>query len=173
MFVFLSFLTWNTTAQKFIQDKLATKITFKIKNFGSYVDCQFSDVNFDVSFNKNDLTNSYINTTIAVSSVDTNNKSRDKSLKKEKYFNVAKFPNIILKSTKIEMIDTNSYNLIGDLTIKGTTKSITIPIILSQDGNKLSINADFEINRLDYKVGKSNIILSKKVIAKVNYLGKK
>ena len=171
MFVFLSFLTWNTTAQKFIQDKLATKITFKIKNFGSYVDCQFSDVSFDVSFNKNDLTNSYINTTIAVSSVDTNNKSRDKSLKKEKYFNVAKHPNIILKSTKIEMIATNSYNLIGDLTIKGTTKSITIPITLSQEENKLNINADFEINRLDYKVGKSNIILSKKVIEKVIYFG--
>ncbi|SNR14073.1 conserved protein of unknown function [Tenacibaculum jejuense] len=173
MFAFLCVTTWNLTAQKFVQNQSETKITFKIKNFGSYVDCLFSDVNFDVNFNKNDLTNSYINTTIAVSTVDTNNKSRDKSLKKEKYFNVTKYPNITLKSRKIEMIDANSFRLTGDLTIKGITKIVTIPIKVSNQENKLNISADFEINRLDYKVGKSSFILSKKVIAKVNYLGTK
>ncbi len=170
---FLSVTSLNLTAQKFVQNQSATKVMFKIKNFGSYVDCMFSKADFEVKFDKNDLANSYINTTIAVSSIETQNKSRDKSLAKKKYFNVAEYPNITLKSTKIEMIDTNLYNLTGDLTIKGTTKSITIPIKLSEKDNKINITSDFTIDRLDYKVGKSSFILSKKVIAKVNYLGAK
>ncbi len=173
LLAFLSVTTWNLSAQKFVQDQSATKVMFKIKNFGSYVDCMFSKVDFDVKFDKNDLANSYINTTIVVSSVETKNKSRDKSLAKKKYFNVAEYPNITLKSTKIEMVETNLYNLTGNLTIKGTIMSITIPIKLSEKGNKLSINSDFSIDRLDYNVGKSSLILSKKVIAKVNYLGTK
>ncbi|WP_075343465.1 YceI family protein [Tenacibaculum agarivorans] len=173
LLTFLAFSVLSSNAQKLIQNESRTMVTFKIKNFGSYVDCIFTKVKFEGSFDQNDLANSYINAIIDVSSVDTNNTSRNKSIAKEKYFHVAKYPNITLKSTKIEMVDTNLYNLIGDLTIKGTTKKVTIPIKISEKDNQINISSDFTINRLDYNVGKGSLILSKKVVAKVNYLASK
>ncbi|MFY7672113.1 YceI family protein [Tenacibaculum sp. MEBiC06402] len=171
--ILLAFCTIGLQAQKYIQEDSKTTVDFKIKNLGFYVDCKFEKINFEVSFDKNDLANSYINAIIEVSSLDTDNETRNKSLAEEKYFNTAKHPNITLKSSKIEYVDNNTYNVTGNLTIKGTTKKVIIPIQVTEKSNHLEITSDFTLNRLDYKVGKGSLILSKSVIAKVNYFGAK
>src|SRR5690606_1999363 len=63
---------------------------------------------------------------IDASSIATNNNDRDTHLKSPDFFEVDKFPEITFKSTSINKIDDDDYELIGDLTIKGVTKEITL-----------------------------------------------
>lgn len=171
--ILISINTLMINAQALTQDTNKTTVTFKIKNFGSYVDGDFSEVTIESNFDKNNLSNSFINATIDVTTIDTDNATRNKSLSEKKYFDIANYKNITLTSTKIEKKSDNRYTLKGKLTIKKTTKEVSIPLMVSESGNKVIIQSDFEINRLDYNVGKKSWVMSKDVKIKVNYVASK
>lgn len=65
--------------------------------------------------------------TINASSIDTRNADRDGHLKSNDFFDMENHPQITFTSTKIEGNGSGGLDVTGDLTIKGTTKSITIP----------------------------------------------
>lgn len=160
-------------SQEWTQNKEQTKVSFKIKNFGVNVDGDFSDVKIETNFNPDNLSQSYINANIAVKSITTGIESRDKSLLKEDYFDVENHKNIVLKSTKIEKKPDGSFTLLADLTIKGKTKQLEIPLTVSNTNSELRINAKFTINRKDFKVGGGSFIMSKNVKVEVVYSGTK
>lgn len=145
------------------QSNNSTQINFKIKNFGSYVNGSFSDVNVDSNLDLNNIDESYINGEIAVKSIDTNNKKRDNHLRSEDYFEVSIYPKIILTSTKIKKISDEKFILIAKLTIKKTTRTVEIPIEINQDNDDLKMIAKFDINRRDYSVGGKSWVLSNEV----------
>jgi len=107
-------------------------------------------------FDPNHLNASSFNLTIAVNSFHTNSNGRDKDMKSDKYFDVAKYPNIHFKSSKVEKKG-DQYQAIGALTIRDISKTVTLPFDAKKnaDGGYV-ISSTFDINRLDYKVGESN-----------------
>jgi polyisoprenoid-binding protein YceI len=66
------------------------------------------------------------------------------------------YPDIVFKSTNISGtgIGNNQYDLkiVGDLTLHGVTRQITIPTKVSLTGNELRAQGEFSINRSDFKV---------------------
>ena len=140
------------------------KVAFTIKNMGISVKGVFTDFKFESEFNKNELNNSFINASIRANSIDTDNSKRDKDLKKAKYFGVDQFPLIKFTSTKIDKQTENTYLLEGNITVKNISKKIIIPLEID-DNNFLKAN--FELNRLDYKVGSKNWIMSEIVFVEV------
>jgi polyisoprenoid-binding protein YceI len=97
-----------------------------------------------------------IDATIDVASIDTRNSDRDNHLKSADFFDAETFPDIHFVSTSITSKDEDEYTITGDLTIKGTTKSITFeaeagapiddPYGLKRSGASLS----FSIDRRDF-----------------------
>jgi polyisoprenoid-binding protein YceI len=93
--------------------------------------------------------------TIDASSISTNVDARDNHLKSPDFFDVAQFPSITFKSTKIEQ-DGSDITITGDLTMHGTTKPVTLKGELSSAvkdpwGNQrtaLAVNG--KINRKDW-----------------------
>ena len=65
---------------------------------------------------------------INAESIDTAHEMRDKDLRSDRFFDVAKYPRIVFQSTRIEKKGAESYVVHGDLTIKGVTKPIAIPM---------------------------------------------
>ena len=65
--------------------------------------------------------------TINASSIDTRNADRDGHLKSNDFFDMENHPEITFTSTKIAPNGSGGVDVTGDLTIKGTTKSVTIP----------------------------------------------
>ncbi len=169
IFVSLFFISETVIAQS---DVTAT-VDFKIKNIGVYVKGNFSEATITSNFDKNDLENSFINAVIAINSINTNNKKRDKHLLEDDYFNVDKYKQMELVSTKIEKVSDNNYRLTGTLTIKKTSKTVYIPLVIRDDNQSLSIDADFEVNRRDYGVGGSSWVMSNTVKIKVKHTVKK
>lgn len=70
---------------------------------------------------------SNLSVTIDVASVNTNSPDRDGHLKSGDFFDVAQFPTITFVGTGFDVTDDSNVDVTGDLTIKGVTRSITIP----------------------------------------------
>jgi polyisoprenoid-binding protein YceI len=102
--------------------------------------------------------NSSVNITIQVDSVDTRNGQRDGHLRTNDFLDIEKFPTITFASTAIKHVDGNDFEVTGDLTIKGITKSVTLPLeyqgaATDPYGNKrVGFEGSTSINRSDYGV---------------------
>ncbi|UUI05247.1 YceI family protein [Oceanobacillus jeddahense] len=85
--------------------------------------------NFDAQINADpeDLSNADIQVTIDVESINTRNKDRDDHLRSADFFDAENYPKITFIATDIKKSD-NNYEVTGDLTLKGTTKPVTLDV---------------------------------------------
>ena len=88
----------------------------------------FQKVSGIASLDDRDLTRSKVEVTIDAASIDTREAKRDEHLKSPDFFDVAKYPTIAFRSTKVEKAGAG-YKVTGDLTIHGVTK----PVVLTVD----------------------------------------
>lgn len=128
-------------------------VSFKLKMLGSTVEGKFKGFSGTLKFDANNLATSSLNASVEVATIDTDNNLRNRHLKeKEDFFNVAKYPLLKMKTTKIEK-DGNNFVGYFDLTIKETTKSVKIPFTFKQEGNNAVFQGSAVINRRDWSVG--------------------
>lgn len=177
-YLFLSFLFFQPLpkSQEFAPTDVGSKVHFVIKNFGINTGGDFTGLKGSIIFNPNDLTTSQFNVTVAASTVDTDNQSRDKSLRSAEYFDVQKYPDIRLTSTKISATNktaTGFYYFTGNISIHGVTKTISFPFKAELINNDYLFTADFDLNRLDFGVGEKSSVLSNKVSLSLKVMAKK
>src|SRR5262249_31777823 len=79
-----------------------------------------------VSFDEQNPAASKVDVTIDASSIDTRQEQRDAHLRSPDFFDVAQYPSLHFVGKKIEGDLSGDFKLIGDLTIRGITKSITL-----------------------------------------------
>ena len=146
-------------------------INFTINNFGLTTKGSLKGLNGTIVWNNKNTNASNFLISVDASSINTNNSLRDNHLKKADYFNVAKFPNIIIKSTKIMSLDnTNSFEMEADLTLKGVTKKVKIPFTATAQTNSVLFNGKLEIDRKDFGIGGSSLSLSNTVKVNLNVI---
>jgi len=120
---------------------------------------QFKGVTGTVNWDDQDISNSIVDVTIDANTVDTGEPKRDADLKSANFFDVAQYPTITFKSTKIERISAAKMKVAGNLTIHGVTK----PVVLDVEGpsgaikdpygkTRVALNATTTVNRMDYGV---------------------
>jgi len=108
-------------------DPMHTCIGFDIGHLGlSRVQGRFSKMSGSLQVDLTDLTKSSVKITALTNSIDTAVVPRDADLRSANFFNVEKFPELTFTSTEIRKVDAG-YVAVGDLTIKGVTKSVSIP----------------------------------------------
>ena len=142
--------------------KEETVITFDIKNFGLKVTGSFSGLEGEILFDENLPGSGSFNVKLSASSVDTDNKSRDKHLRSKDYFEVDKYPLITFKSDSIVKSE-NKYEVRGKLTIKSTTKDVSIPFSYLNVEGVAEFNGQLKLDRRDYGMGKSSWVLGDEV----------
>jgi polyisoprenoid-binding protein YceI len=74
-----------------------------------------------------DFADTRVNVTIKVDSIDTRNEQRDGHLRTNDFLSVEEYPEITFVSTAARATGDQSFELLGDLTIKGVTKSVAVP----------------------------------------------
>jgi polyisoprenoid-binding protein YceI len=94
---------------------------------------------------------------IDVSGINTGTENRDKDLRSENFFDVAKFPTIAFKSKRVEPAGQGKFRLIGDLTMHGVTKEVALdvegpsPILKQPNGaQRVGASATTKVNRRDF-----------------------
>ena len=161
----------NAQAYEQIPDE--SKLEFRIKNMGIAVRGSFSDFEIETNLKPEDLENSYLNSSVSVVSIDSGVRKRDKSLMDEKYFDSSEFPVIRFESKSISKDDSGNLILEGELRLKSVSSAIKIPIEVSQQGEYLSIKADFKVNRRDFGIGGKSWMMGDEVQVNVVYKGRK
>jgi len=120
---------------------------------------EFHGVTGTVVVDDADISKSSVNVTIDATSVDTREPDRDKHLKSEAFFDVAKYPTITFQSTKIGRNADGTLKVTGDLTIRGVTKTAVLTATLPRAPIKdpwglqrTAASANTKINRQDFGV---------------------
>ena len=94
--------------------------------------------------------------TIDASGVDTDNDNRDKDLKSENFFDIAKYPTVRFTSKRVQPVGQGKFKMVGDLTMHGVTKEVTLDVegpspALKQGPNlRVGASATATINRRDW-----------------------
>jgi polyisoprenoid-binding protein YceI len=89
---------------------------------------QFDKFAGTISAKDNDPSSVSIDVTIDTASIDTRSADRDADLKSANFLDVAKYPTMTFKSKKIEAAGTGKWNIVGDLTLHGVTKEVTLAV---------------------------------------------
>jgi polyisoprenoid-binding protein YceI len=120
---------------------------------------EFHGVTGTVVVDDSDVSKSSVNVTIDATTVDTREPDRDKHLKSEAFFDVAKYPAITFQSTKVERNNDGTLKVTGDLTIRGVTKAAiltaTLPKAPIKDPwglQRTAVSASTKINRQEFGV---------------------
>ncbi len=123
-FILSSFIV---NAATYTLDPSHTSIGFNVKYLMiTDVIGQFKTYEAEIELEENTNELKGVEANIQVSSIDTENVKRDGHLKSPDFFDVEQFPNILFKSRTVNKLGTDEYEVIGDLTIKGITKTITL-----------------------------------------------
>jgi polyisoprenoid-binding protein YceI len=149
-------MTTATAAQTFAIDKTHSEATFQVRHLITKVRGRFADFGGTINFHADQPAQSSVNFTIQAASIDTSTPDRDAHLRSDDFFAVEKYPTITFDSTGITAVGGNDYHVTGNLTMRGVTKAITIPVTLLGTavdpwGNqKIAFEGEVTINRKDY-----------------------
>ncbi|MGJ8654035.1 MAG: YceI family protein [Opitutaceae bacterium] len=112
-------------------DKGHSSVKFSIRHFVAKTTGNFGEFEGTLLVDRDDLTQSSVEATISIPSVDTASEKRDKHLQEDDYFDAAKHPLMTFKSTKWKATDDKDhFKVTGDLTMNGVTKAVILDVEL-------------------------------------------
>jgi polyisoprenoid-binding protein YceI len=120
-------------AETFKIDPARSTIAFKLRHMLGTAKGNFSKFSGTIVVDREHPEQSSVNVKIAVSSIDTGIAKRDDHLRGE-LFDVAKYPEITFKSRRVKQTGADSGQIVGDLTMHGVTREITLNVQLVGNG---------------------------------------
>ncbi len=148
----------SARAESYTLDPVHSALLFKVSHLGaSYSFGVFHSPEGKVTWDSADPTKSSIEVTAKVANLNTFNAKRDEHLRSPDFFDAKQFPSLTFKSTSIKSLGDDLYEVSGDLTIRGTTKPITVNLkkmgTAEMRGTvKTGFDGKFTINRMDFGV---------------------
>ena len=138
-------------------DPFHTQVEFSAKHLGMMtVRGHFAEVTATGDLHPDAPEQSSVEATITTASIRTHNEQRDNDLRSSNFLEVEKYPTITFKSTRIEPAGTDRYRMTGDLTIKDTTRPVTLEVVRYGEfndpnmGHRIGYAAQGTINRKDF-----------------------
>ena len=149
--------------ETFIFDKAHSEFCFKVRHFVSKVGGRFTKFDGTIALDNTNPLASSVELKIDAASINTGNADRDKHLNSPDFFDTAKFPEIAFKSTKIVLKGKDTFEVTGDLTMKGVTKPVVLTVAANgfasdgHGGQKAGFDVTGKLNRKDFGVSWNNI----------------
>jgi polyisoprenoid-binding protein YceI len=138
-------------------DSAHSSPTFSVKHMlVSTVRGRMGPVNGTIWYDGKNVSSIRAEATIDTKAVSTGNDSRDKDLRGEEFFAVDKYPVMIFKSKRVEVVDAGHFKLIGDFTIRNNTHEVALlvegpsPSLKTSKEERVAATATPTINRFDY-----------------------
>ena len=106
-----------------------SEIGFSVRHMMiSKVRGQFEKFSGHVNFDENDPTQTAVDITIEISSINTRDGQRDNHLRSADFFDAANYPVMAFKSKQVAQLSDDEGRLVGDLTIRGVTKEVALDV---------------------------------------------
>lgn len=109
-----------------------------------------------IAADPSDLTTATIEFNVDLNSIDTRNQDRDNHLRTGDFFDIENHPKLSFKSTQITLAGSGDYNVTGEVTLHGVTRTETFSASFEGEGKdpwgnvKAGFSANGSLNRSDY-----------------------
>jgi len=139
-------------------DKSHTTVGFSVRHIVTNVGGKFQDFSGTIQVDKAKPESSSVEFTIQAASINTNEPKRDEHLKSPDFFDVANNPTITFKSTSVKPAGKDAFEVTGNLTMRGVTKQVTLPVTFLGEGKdpwgneKIGFELSTVLNRKDYGI---------------------
>lgn len=149
--------TASSEAKVYKVDLSHSNILFKCKHLGvSYQYGRFDSFDGQFTLGEDDASSS-VSITVEAASVNSNDEKRDAHLRNADFFNVKQFPEMKFESTKVTKGEGDAYTIVGNLTLHGTMKEITMDVTkvgeeATRMGQRAGFEGSFTIDRMDYGI---------------------
>lgn len=134
-------------------------ITFRISHLGySWLYGRFNDFDGEFTYDAENPENSSVSVTVDTGSVDSNHAERDKHLRSEDFLYVSEYPEATFESTKVVVGDDGEADIVGDLTLRGVTREITLDAEMVGHGEdpwggyRMGFEAETELRLKDFGI---------------------
>ncbi len=155
----VAFLAAPASAQTWKIDGAHSSAEFTVRHMMvSNVKGSFGKVEGTIVYDGTNVGGVQAEATIDATTITTNNAKRDAHLKSPDFFDAASFPTITFKSKRAEPVGAGKFRLIGDLTMRGTTKEVVLDVegptdpVTVQNSQRIGATATTTLNRKDYGV---------------------
>jgi polyisoprenoid-binding protein YceI len=111
-------------------DPVHSSVAFSIRHFVSKVTGKFSRFSGTLKVDRDNLANSSVEASIETASINTDNRKRDDHLQNADFFEVAKYPAMTFKSRSWVSTGASTFDVTGDLTLKGVTREVVLKVTL-------------------------------------------
>lgn len=138
-------------------DAAHSTIGFAVKHLMiSTVRGTFGDVEGKAQITGDDLTTADIEVEIDATAINTRNEQRDGHLRSADFFDVENHPKLTFRSTAIDQVSEDRLTVVGDLTIRGATRPVTLDVSLEGrgrdpwGGERIGFTAEGRIKRSEF-----------------------
>lgn len=146
-------------AKKYKVEPTNGTVSFTIMKWGVLKEeGTFREFGAQIDYDPANVAQSRVDFTVRVTSIDTKNDDRDSTLKGRDFFDAERYPLLTFRSTSVTPRGKGRADVTGDLTIKGVTKRVTVPVQLVAEGRRervgdlAAFETTFTINRRDFGV---------------------
>ena len=163
--------------QPWALQKEKSAITFSATYDGVAFEGVFSDFNVTLSFDTKDLSSSYVESSVNVTSVNTQNRDRDQALSEPDWFYFKKFPLATFSSHELKHVSDNKFSATGILQIRDQQHEVALPFEWTKiDAQTTQLKSRFSLDRRTYDIGtgdwKKDKTIGFDVIVKLNLVFK-
>lgn len=130
-----------------------TEVRFTVTKLGfNDVTGYFRDFHADITYDSSRPELSAIRWRVRVASVDTGERDRDRAIQNNDYFAAAQFPELTFTSRDVRSAANDRLNVTGDISIRGVTRTIAVPVTVAGQNGRRTFATDFELDRYDFNV---------------------
>jgi polyisoprenoid-binding protein YceI len=129
--IFTAFVQSAAANETYQFDQARSTIGFRVHQFLGTTNGKFTQFSGSIDLDRQHPEHSTVAARIQVSSIDTGIKKRDDHLRSSEFFNVAKYREITFKSRSVKQTGPQSGDIVGDLTMHGVTKPVTLRVKLA------------------------------------------
>ena len=130
-------------------------LTFTASQGGAPFPGEFKSYTAQLCLDDKDPAKDTLRVDVDLNSVDTGLDEMDGALKNDDFFDTAKYPKGTFISDSMKQVSPGHYTVTGKLTLKGVTKTLTVPFTWtpSADGKQAKLDAKTTLERRDYRIG--------------------
>lgn len=152
----LLMLPLSVFARDWQVDPTMSALAFKCSYQGTAFDGKFKKFDATISWDAANLAASKFDVTVDLASADTGNSDRDDALTGVDFFDAGKFPQAHFVTTAFTKSADSTIVAIGNLTIRGQTRPVTLKVMFIETGSTATLDVDTTLKRADYELGASS-----------------
>lgn len=134
-------------------DPGASTLKFQYAQMGVSLDGAFKQFKAELSYDPARPQAARTVVEVPLKAIDTGSEEGDEEVRGKDWFNTGAHPLARFESSSVKVIDDTRLEVSGTLTIKGRSRDITAPVVVSEQAGKASFAGSFKLNRVDFGIG--------------------